>query len=136
MHHERPAHEPGGDAAGPGHEAAEADDDDRPVPAHGAQCLGERAHEPERRGEQRGEALAAQATDRKPFDRQPCRGHQPCLDALVRAEPHDPAAARLQFARERERREHVPAGAAGHDHHGAAHVVTVAGPRVRVAASW
>ncbi len=133
---QRPAREPRGDAAGTRHEPAEADDDDRAMAAHRPQRLVQCAHESKRRGEQRAEPLAAQSADRDPFDGQPFGRHEPRLDALSRAVPDDAAAARAELARERERREDVPARAAGHDDHGARHVVTVAGPRVREAASW
>ena len=115
VHDEWPAQQPGRDAARPGREAAGAEHDAGPVLAHGAQGLEQRDGEPERCDEQRRHALATQAADAQPLDRDALRGDQSRLDAALRAEPDDVVAAAAQHARRRERREHVPAGAARHD---------------------
>ncbi len=84
------------------------------------------AQEPERRAEPAADALAAQAFDLDPLDRVAGRRHEARLDAFLGAEPDD-VARRAQLARDGERREHVAAGAARHDHHRAAHFARPSG---------
>ncbi len=100
---------------GPDDETAAAEHDAGPAALERGARLADRARERERRPEPARDALAAQALDLDPFDRVAGGGHEPRLDAALRAEPDD-LAPPAQRARDRERREHMPASAARHDH--------------------
>ena len=65
------------------------------------------------------------------------------LETALGAEPHDLEGLLAQHPRERQRRKHMPAGAAGHDEHRTAHALSratapraVAAPRRSRIASW
>ncbi len=113
--HQRPARQPGGDAARAGDEAAEPDHHVgwcRRMTASASQSARARRNGAASQFQQ---ALAAQAADAEPLDRDVLGRHQARLEPAARAEPDDAPRARAQHARQRQRREHVPAGAAGHD---------------------
>ena len=92
----------------------------------------------ERGGEQREHALAAQAADRQPLDGDALGRDDARLEPALGAQPDDLDRLLAQQARQRQRREHVAAGAAGHDEDGPAHAAprTVAEPRCSRMASW
>ena len=128
---ERAARQPRGHPARSGDEAPESDHHARLVTAHDRERLQQRAAEAKRRGEPGERALAAQAPDRELLDGDALGRDDARLEAALGAEPDDLGRLFAQQARERERREHVPAGAAGHDEDGSAHAAprTVAEPR-------
>src|SRR5690606_14375305 len=75
----------------------------------------------ERRREQRGDALAAQAFDRDRVDGDAVLRYQPGFHAAVGAEPGYGYAARLQRRGHRQAREDVAAGTAGENEDGPVH---------------
>src|SRR5690348_10146274 len=77
---ERPAGEPCGDPARSGDETPESDDDRWPPPPHHPQRLHQRHREPPRCREQGAPALAAQAADRQPVDRNALGGNDTGLE--------------------------------------------------------
>ena len=129
---QRTARQPGGDAAGPGDEAPEPHHHARLVTPHDRQRLQQRAAAGER---------ARRARSSAPLPRRPpIESHSigmPSAGTMrassPRSVPSQMTSRRLfaQQARQRERREHVSAGAAGHDEDGPAHAAprTVAEPR-------
>ncbi len=125
MDHERRARQPRSDSARTGDESTEPHDHHRPMLAHDAERLNERVHEPERRHQQRADALAAQAAHRQPLDREAVLRDDASFEAALRAEPDHVELASAQQTRERERGEDVSAGAASHDDDGTGHFVVL-----------
>ncbi len=117
MDHQRAAREPGRDATGAGHESAEAHHQRGPATAHHAECLPDRPQQLERRGQQCDQALAAQTAHRQPLDGDVLGRHHARLEAALRAQPHHFVRGGAQQPRQRQRREHMSTGAAGHDEH-------------------
>ena len=111
---ERPASQPRGQSAGSADETAHAQYSGRPVPENDAQRLPQRPQQAERRGGEREPALAAQPLHADPLDRDTGGRHHPRLDAAAGAEPDHVARVLAQRVRNRERRVHVAARAAGH----------------------
>ena len=103
-----------------------------------ASACTQRAAQAKRRREPGQQALAAQPADRQPLDRNALGGDDARLETALGTEPDHLERLLAQQPRERQRREHVPAGAAGHDEDRAAHVAprTVAEPRCSRVASW
>ncbi|MCY1529321.1 hypothetical protein D9M68_644570 [compost metagenome] len=110
-----------GQTAGAGDIAAHAEHADRLQLTHDAARLEQRLEQLEGRLEQGLQALAAQAAHLDQVQRQAGLGHQLVLDTSRRAQPMHHEAARLELAGAGQGREHVAAGAAGHDQHVAAH---------------
>src|SRR4029077_229057 len=77
----------------------------------------------ERSEDERLPSLAAYAAERHAFELHAVLAHEGALHPLLRAEPEDAPAACEQLARDRKPGEHVAAGSAGRDHHGAGHAV-------------
>ncbi len=117
VHQQRQFQQARGDATRAGRETAEADHRARRAPAQHEAGGTDRAHDPQRRAEQRQRALAAQPADLDGVDLDAVLRHQLRFHAPGRAQPHHRHAARAQHLGHRQRREDVPAGAAGQDHH-------------------
>ncbi len=115
MDEKRTSAQPRRHAAGPRDEAAQAHDDDGFVASYDAERLNERLREAKRRCHQSQESLPAHATDGQPLDRDAFRRNDARLETVFRSEPDDIKRLRAQQTCQRERREHVTAGAAGHD---------------------
>jgi len=84
------------------------------APQHGTRRT-DRAEQAQRRTQRRRQSLAAQAADAERFERDVVLRYQGRLQAAVRAEPQNGHIARTEFGRDRESREDVAAGTAGHD---------------------
>jgi hypothetical protein len=106
------------------------------VAPHDRQRLQQRAQQLERRDQQCHYALAPQSADRQPLDRNALLGHDAGLEPAAGSKPYDFARIRAQQSRQRERREHVPAGSPRHDQHRTrAHFDMLAEPRAATMAS-
>ena len=116
VNQQRPAQQPGRQAARAGDEAAEPDHQRRAPAADHGQRLQQRARQLQRRASAR---PAAPLPRRPPTDSHSMRNvlgrHQPRFQSAPRAEPHHLPGARAQLARQRQRRKHMAAGAARHD---------------------
>ncbi len=115
VNHQGPPHQPGGDAAGACDESTQAHHHHRLVLPDDAEGLNQRPHEPERRCQGSDDALAANAADGQPLDRDALLRHHARLEASLSSEPHHFVGLRTQQTSQGERREDVSARAAGHD---------------------
>ena len=114
--HQRPTQQPRGETAGAGDIAAKPDHHRRTLAAHRRDRLPERPQQTEGRPQQSDETFAPKSADRDPLHRYASRRHQTGLDALPGSEPHHLAGALAEDLGQRERREHMSAGTACHDH--------------------
>ena len=125
--HQRQREQPGGDPAGPGDEATHTEHRGRPPPAQRGERLQQRDDEPERSQQPAEQAVATQPGNADPVDLDAGARHQFRFQPASRSEPADRQAAFAQPRRDRQRREDMTAGAAGHDDDGRAHARTSAG---------
>ena len=116
MNRKRPAGEPGGDAAGTADEAAHAEHSGGPPAKNDGQRLRQRPDESERRRQDRRETFATQAADGYPFDIDAVLRHHARFEAPARAEPEHRLLSGLERLGDGQRRVHVAASAARHDH--------------------
>ena len=114
---QRSAKEPCGDATRPADKPAQPEDDVGSLVTHECHHLSQRPEQHERRDQQPRDALATQAADVDPVDRNAGGGDEPRFYALTGAHPAHIAVPGSQHAGDGQRREHVPARTAGHDEH-------------------
>ena len=134
---ERPAREPGGKSPRSRHEAPETHHDDRAVAPHDTQRLDQREGQPYGRTDPGEDPLAAQPPHREPLERDAFRRNDPRLESARGSEPDDLELLPAQQPRQRQRREYMSTGAAGHDEDRPAHAarLAVAEPRCSRVAS-
>lgn len=116
VQHHRDAALPSRQAAGAGNVTAHPQHHIRLIAAHDGFRLAHRLPDPQRRSQLGLQAFAAQAGDADKINLDPVLRHQIGFHSVCGSEPAHLPALRHQMMRDRQPREHVPAGTACHHH--------------------